>query len=279
MSSRRKHEHHEEHADESWLLPYSDLMTLLLALFIVLFATSQTDQKKLTEMAQAFKAAFSGGTGFLTQNSAIKLSDDSTVNSKKKSGAAEDKNPDASFPQSAASKANEQQKALYDKETQDLEQLKQKLDGYIRENGLTSQLDTKLTADRLMITIRDNALFASGSAEIKPESRILATSISDMLTQYPHYEVIVAGHTDNVPIRSKAYESNWDLSSARALNFMKILLQNGGIGQERFSSVGFGEFRPIAGNDTNEGRSQNRRVEVSIMRQFKIQPEAQIPSQ
>lgn len=276
MYSRHKHEHHEEHIDETWLIPYADLLTLLLALFIVLFASSQIDQKKIEQMSQAFSAAFSGGSSFLDQHAAVKLSDDPTAIAKKKTGTNEDKNPNANVPAqpSQTKERNAEWRQGYDKETKDLEQLKQKLDGYITENGLTAQLETKLTADRLMITIRDNALFASGSAEITPEASKLAKSISDILAQYPEYEVIVSGHTDNVPIRSKTYDSNWDLSSARALNFMKILFQNDQIGQQRFSSVGYGEFRPIASNDTAEGRSQNRRVEVSIMRKFKEQSES-----
>lgn len=276
MSSHRK-EHHEEHMDETWLIPYSDLLTLLLALFIVLFASSQIDSKKLQQLAQSFSMAFSGGSGVLDQYAATPLSDDPTTTSKKKTGTAENQNPNASVPaeSSKAKERNDQWQLGYEQETKELEQLRQKLDVYIRENGLTSQLETQLTPDRLMITIRDNALFASGSAEVKPEARKLATSIADMLTQYPQYEVIVAGHTDNVPIRSKAYESNWDLSSARALNFMKILFQNERLGQERFSSVGFGEFRPITTNDTAEGRAKNRRVEVSIMRKFKELSEQQ----
>ena len=103
-----------------------------------------------------------------------------------------------------------EQKAQMDKEIADLKELKQKLDQYIQDNGLTTQLETKLTNDLLMITIRDNALFGSGSAEVKPDSRKLAQAISTMLTQYPNYQVEVAGHTDNLPINTREFETNWD---------------------------------------------------------------------
>ncbi|MNC31423.1 putative lipoprotein YiaD precursor [compost metagenome] len=116
-----------------------------------------------------------------------------------------------------------------------------------------------------MITIRDQAIFASGSAEVKPEAKQLADAISGILTNYPDYQVTVSGHTDNVPITTRTYSSNWDLSAARSLSFMKELFRNANVNQQRFSSTGFGEFKPIAGNDTAEGRAKNRRVEVSII--------------
>ncbi|MDF2716128.1 MAG: motB, partial [Paenibacillus sp.] len=138
-----------------------------------------------------------------------------------------------------------------------------------QDNKLSAQLETKLTNDMLMITIRDNALFASGSATVKPEAQKLAVTISDMLTQYQQYQIEVAGHTDNVPIRNAEFETNWDLSAKRALNFMKILLQNDNITADRFRAIGYGEYRPIDSNDSADGRSKNRRVEVSIIRTIK----------
>ncbi|HZG78353.1 MAG TPA: OmpA family protein, partial [Paenibacillus sp.] len=103
-------------------------------------------------------------------------------------------------------------------------------------------------------------------AQLKPESRELAVTISELLEQYPNYEVVVSGHTDNVPIKTSQFPSNFHLSAERALSFMAVLLENPGVGQERFSSVGYSEYKPVASNDTAEGRAQNRRVEVSIVR-------------
>lgn len=245
MSKKNKHQEHEEHADESWLLPYSDLMTLLLALFIVLYGMSSVDAQKFQEMSEAFNSVLTGGKGVLEHSS---ISSNPSSND---------------LPNSSLNRSE-----LMRQEQENLEALKQQLDNYIQQNGLTEDLDTKLNKSQLMITISDNALFPSGEAEVKPEARLLAKAISTMLQQFPDYEVIVSGHTDNVPISNYEFPSNWDLSSARALNFMKILLLNQNLDPIKFSAIGYGEYHPVTGNDTAAGRAQNRRVEVSIIRKF-----------
>ncbi|MET3550064.1 chemotaxis protein MotB [Paenibacillus favisporus] len=257
MAKKTRHEPHEEHADESWLLPYADLLTLLLALFIVLYSMSATDAKKFEEMSQAFNNALSTGNGVLNFRSNLPM----------------DKNMDQGKKDSQESivtnNNDKKQKAqLAKQEQEDLEKLKQQLDQYIKTNGLTNQLDTKLNQSQLTITISDNALFASGSAQVKPESRQLALAISSMLQQFPTYDVVVSGHTDNMPISNSEYASNWDLSSNRALNFLKILLTNKQLNPAKFTSTAFGEFRPVASNNTAAGRAKNRRVEVSIIRKY-----------
>ncbi|WP_159886578.1 flagellar motor protein MotB [Paenibacillus puerhi] len=267
MSKKKHSEHHEEHIDESWLIPYADLLTLLLALFIILFASSQTDSKKYNSIMRSLNQAFTGGVGAFEASNLIPITTEANPDPKQY------EQPASTQPQEDES---EEQKQLQ-KEQKDLEQLKEKLDEYINENSLSAQLDTKLTQELLMITIRDNALFASGSANVKPEAKLLAVAISDMLAQYPNYRIEVAGHTDNVPIGTAAFETNWDLSSKRALNFMKILLENAQVGPERFRSIGYGEYHPIDTNDTADGRAKNRRVEVSILRSIKSPEMKDVP--
>ncbi|WP_410772396.1 flagellar motor protein MotB [Fontibacillus sp. BL9] len=247
----KKHQEHEEHADESWLLPYSDLMTLLLALFIVLFGMSTVDAKKFEEMSEAFQSVLTGGSGVLDHNA---------MSSNTKNSISENEIPKPS--------TNSKKSELMRKEQENLESLKKQLDTYIKNNGLTDQLNTKLNQSQLMVTISDNALFPSGEAEVKPDARILAKAISAMLQEFPDYEVIVSGHTDNVPISNYEFPSNWDLSSVRALNFMKILLLNNQLDPKKFSAIGYGEYHPVASNETNVGRAKNRRVEVSIIRKY-----------
>lgn len=253
MSKKHKHQEHEEHADESWLLPYSDLMTLLLALFIVLFGMSTIDAKKFQEMSEAFSSVLTGGTGVLDQNA---------MTSNNKNSLSENEIPKPS------SDSQTMKNQLKRQEQQNLEALKKQLDNYIKNNGLTEQLETKLNQSQLMITISDNALFPSGEAEVKPDARILAKAISNMLQEFQDYEIIVSGHTDNVPISNHEFASNWDLSSVRALNFMKILLLNDKLDPKKFSAIGYGEYHPVETNDTNVGRAKNRRVEVSIIRKY-----------
>ncbi|NMO97890.1 flagellar motor protein MotB [Paenibacillus lemnae] len=260
MSKKTRHEPHEEHADESWLLPYADLLTLLLALFLVLYAMSATDAKKFQEMSEAFNTVLSGGVSVLDYSNTQPSKQPADEGVNKAISAAP-----VSVPKKDDKTARD---ALMKQEQQELENLKKKLDKYIKDNGLSTELSTKLNHSQLMITIRDNALFASGEATVKDDARKLAKAISQMLQQVPAYDIIVSGHTDNVPMNSVKYPSNWDLSSDRALQFMKILLLNESLDPKRFMPIGYGEYHPIATNATTAGRAKNRRVEVSIIRKY-----------
>ncbi|MGG1554855.1 flagellar motor protein MotB [Paenibacillus ferrarius] len=261
MSKKKKHEDHEEHVDESWLIPYADLLTLLLALFIILFASSQLDSKKYDSIMRSLNNAFTGGEAPFAVSNLIPIND--AANSTKNNNS--NQNP----PTKQESHVDSQLAAKLQKEEKDLQELKKSMDAFIKENGLTEQLTTKLDQDKLTITISDKALFDSGSATIKPESQQIAANMSSLLAQYPNYQVEVAGHTDNIPIKRADFETNWDLSAKRAVNFMKILLVNPQLQPSLFSSIGFGEYRPVADNATPEGRAKNRRVEVSILRSVK----------
>ncbi|MBW5448877.1 OmpA family protein [Cohnella sp. CFH 77786] len=252
MSKKRRHEAHEEHIDESWLLPYSDLMTLLLALFIVLYAVSSVNTAKLEQLSNAFKSVLNNGLSIFDSSTLIETGEvESPTNMTKRM------NPNG---KSTAE--------LQQEEQQNLEKLKQQLDQYIKKNGLASELETQLNQSQLLITIRDNALFEPASAAVKPEARKLAVAIGQMLLPYNDYEVLVTGHTDNRPINTAEFPSNWELSSKRAINFMKILLDNKSFDPKRFGAIGYGEYRPVDTNDTDAGRAKNRRVEVSILRKY-----------
>ena len=261
----RKHaEHHEEHADETWLVPYSDLLTLLLALFIVLFAMGKTDEQKMGEMGRSFNVAFGGGAASLfafNQGAPQMMPVESPPP------------PDTHLknqvmnPGAAAQTAAENQAAL--RETIQLIQVKEAVDRYIRTQGLGGELEAQLTDDGLRLRIKDSALFHSGEADLLPESRKLAGDIAKLLAGLPQ-QFIVAGHTDNVPINTYQFPSNWELSGMRAVKFMKFLFsQEPTLQPANFSSVGYGEYRPIGPNTTNEGRAKNRRVEVWILRSIR----------
>jgi chemotaxis protein MotB len=261
---KKKHEDHEEHIDETWLIPYADLLTLLLALFIILFASSKMDSKKYDSIMRSLNSAFTGGEAPFAMSNLIPIND--TANATKNNNKSQN-------PPTKAESKDSQLAAKLQKEEKDLEELKKSMDAFIKENNMSEQLMTKLDNEKLTITISDRALFDSGSATIKQDSQKLAVSMANLLGSYPGYEVEVAGHTDNIPIHRTDFETNWDLSAKRAVNFMKILLNNSKIDPASYSSVGFGEYRPIASNDTTEGRAKNRRVEVSILRNIKATDE------
>ena len=250
MARKKRAKPHAEEASEAWLLPYSDLLTLLLALFICLFAMSQTDQKKVTEMAQAFRAAFnSGGPSFFN-----------------KMGPNEGRMADIPYDEDRGNSA-------YIQEAKQLEQVQKQMEEYIQQNNLQDVLSTQMTEEGLMIRIGERALFASGSAALGNQAQQIVPVVAGLLGSV-NERVLISGHTDNVPINTAQFPTNWDLSSARALNFMKYTLaQNAGLDPRRFSAVGYGEYRPIATNDTEAGRQQNRRVEILIARNYQFNPD------
>lgn len=246
--SRRKKEKGEHEFNETWLLPYSDLMTLLLALFIVLFASSAVDAQKFQSMSKVFSEIFTGGTGIVDYESIEQKNGEELADETKEK----------------LEKEKEQTQVPVDEQTT-LSATQERVNQYILEKGLTGQLKTSLTSEGLLVTINDSVLFDSGSADVREEDIAVAKEISDLLVIDPPHNVIISGHTDNVPIQNSNFSSNWELSVMRAVNFMKIILENDQLDPRMFSAKGFGEFQPIASNDTEEGKAKNRRVEVLIL--------------
>ncbi|NSL52229.1 flagellar motor protein MotB [Calidifontibacillus erzurumensis] len=245
----KKQKQNEDHMDETWLIPYADLLTLLLALFIVLFAMSSIDLSKFSQMARSFNSTFQGGTGVMQYPSPFPQDDVEGIENKK------------------VKIKNNEQKKLYEQallEQQQMIELKEKIDTYIQSKNLSVQLNTSLSDEGLMLTLRNDILFDSGTADVKPEYYQVAREISQLLEMEEPREIIISGHTDNVPIHNAQFDSNWHLSVMRAVNFMKILLENENLNAKWFSAKGYGEFRPIASNATPEGRAANRRVEILI---------------
>lgn len=243
MPKKKRQQHEDDHINESWLIPYADLLTLLLALFIVLFAISSVDAQKFQTMSRAFNDVFTGGTGVLDFTSM--------------------EPPLRSLPleKKETSAQNKQETEEY----KSLSNIKKHVDNFIQNNNLQNQLNTKLTNEGLFITIKDNILFDSGSAEIRKEIMPLAKEISELLVIRPQRNVIINGHTDNVPIHNSEFNSNWKLSAIRAVNFLDVLLENPELDSNVFSTKGYGEYKPIADNSTSAGREKNRRVEILIL--------------
>ncbi|WP_391117325.1 flagellar motor protein MotB [Psychrobacillus sp. L3] len=240
MAKKHKKHREEEHIDESWLIPYADILTLLLALFIVLFSMSTIDQKKLEQMSEVFNQIFDGANGLMDNSSPMEVPITSTETS------------------------DNDQSSAYIEDQQALSAIKASVDEYIAVNALEKQFATKLTDEGLLVTIRENILFDMGKAQVKSEYRQIAEDISDLLVFDPPRNVVITGHTDNIPISSSEFSSNWELSVMRSVNFLKILVGKGTIDPLYFSAKGYGEFKPVASNDTVEGRAKNRRVEVLI---------------
>ncbi|MGE7999074.1 flagellar motor protein MotB [Lysinibacillus sp. NPDC093190] len=241
MAKKAKKKKHDDHIDESWLVPYADILTLLLAVFIILFASSSVDQEKLERMSAVFNQVFDGGTSFLDQPAPVK-------------------SPNAESDQTPQT----QQNSAYLKDQQELSQIKDSVDNFIAVHEMEGQFATAMTDEGLLVTIRDSILFDPGKAEIKPEYIPIAKELAGVLVSDPARNIVITGHTDNVPVGPN-FSSNLELSLMRASNFYMVLLNsNSKLKSENFSAKGYGENRAIAPNDTPEGRAKNRRVEVLI---------------
>lgn len=241
MGKRKKH--HEEHMDESWLIPYADVLTLLLALFIVLFAMSQVEEDKFQQMQKVMETLFSANAGIMVSD---------------KGFTDQDTNPDQ-FKDSPQNFAEEEEQ---------LQKYKERLDEYFRQQGMQGIVTNIITEQGLLISMQEVALFDSGRADLRPQSQIILRHLAEILSELDN-DVQVSGHTDNLPINTLQFPSNWELSTQRALNVMRNMISNEPrLGPERFSVVGYAEYRPRESNDTAEGRAQNRRVELLILRVY-----------
>ncbi|WP_284139223.1 flagellar motor protein MotB [Virgibacillus sp. LDC-1] len=244
---RKNKQKHDEEMSESWLLPYADLLTLLLALFIVLFAMSEINVQKYEDLAAVFKSEFSGGKGPMKEGS-------DAVELKKDSGKTDEK----------------EKKDAKQQELEHLQTLQMQINGYIEERNLTEAIATKLTDEGLLISILTDVTFESGRATVNDDGKKIAKEVSAFLVTNPPHEIVISGHADDRPIHNAVFASNWELSVIRAVNFMKLVLENKELDPERFSAKGFGDNRPIVPNTTTENMAKNRRVEVLILPNVEI---------
>ncbi|WP_047984476.1 flagellar motor protein MotB [Ornithinibacillus californiensis] len=247
--NKRKNEDH--HVDESWLLPYSDLLTLLVALFIVLFAMSEIDVKKYEELSAFFQSEFSSGDKGIMEHPVP--------------------TPEIE-PQEEEEENEEPEPSDGEKELLNLQELQRKIDNYIRENNLTASLETQLSGEGLMISIKNDISFDPGSSDVSEGGIEIAREISNLLYTDPPHQIVISGHTDDVPMNNARFGSNWELSVMRAVNFMSLILDNEQLDPARFSAKGYGEHQPVVANDSDANRARNRRVEVLILPNYDITP-------
>jgi chemotaxis protein MotB len=144
----------------------------------------------------------------------------------------------------------------------------QKLREYMQKKGLTDAAQVSITAQKIRVVFTERAvLFASGSAELDRQAKEVLTDLAELISTLPQEcRIIIEGHTDNVPIKTKEYANNMELSIARAISVLNYFVKEKGLPPERFAVVGYGEYRPVAPNDTEENRAKNRRIEIIISR-------------
>ncbi len=260
--SKKKHHHeeHEEHVNhEAWVIPYADMLTLLMALFLVMWATGQTDLNKMKQVSAGFADSLNivgngsgvGGEGILDGVPDTKKSD-AVVNIKPEVGAAAI---------AAIEAQHEQQAAAADQ----LDQVQKSITDTAAGNGTTGELAFKDEPRGLVVSIvSEGVLFDAGSAELRPEGRAVLDGLAGNLGSIPN-KLAIEGHTDNRPISTARFPSNWDLSGARASSVLRYLTDVHHLPASRLSASGYGDTVPVASNDDDAGRAKNRRVDIAIL--------------
>ena len=271
----KKNQENDVEEGAAWMTTYSDMVTLLFTFFVLMFAISAVDDEKF----KLFVAAFQSSGGLTDEEwVALKVSDEKADEDLGIDSVPEDPTEPENSGLLQPVEPDEEEPAP--EENMDLEQLNTVLSGYLFENGLEHSVYVhpgEGDGDQLMMTLTGDVWFTPGSADVSPEMKGVAVEIARMISslynpEYP-FRIVVSGHTDNVPQNSAQYPSNWHLSGMRASNFLLILINESDIPADRFYSQAQGEEKPIASNDTEEGRRLNRRVEILISQhKAKAQP-------
>ncbi len=242
MSRKKKHAEHVNH--ERWLVSYADFITLLFAFFVVMFAASSSDQKKAGQVAQAVQTAFKELAVFDPASKAVPLNGEGSAIS-------------PIFNQVQIMDAVAKAKA-------EMDGVKSQLEDTLKEEIQSDLVHVTEDARGVTVSLAEAGFFDSGSAAVKAAGLPILARISEKLLQVTQ-NLRVEGHTDNTPIHTAMFPSNWELSTARATNVLQYLINNAQLPPQRLSAVGYGEYRPTASNDTLQGRAANRRVDLVII--------------
>jgi chemotaxis protein MotB len=277
---RRGGGEHEE-SGERWLLTYADMITLLMALFMVLFSISSVNISKVQSLQESLRAAFSGnilpgGKAIAKPGSTANASHAPTMTPLQAIVPISPQsvtNPEAPTHSSSSASAAAAQSASTNvaaaaQEQSNFEHIKHELDAYAASHGFAQHVSTSIESRGLAIRVlTDSLLFPSGSATLDPQGEPLLTEIAHLLNVDETHPIAVEGNTDDVPVHSSTFPSNWELSTARASTVVRFLI-SGGVQAARLSAVGYASLRPIASNATPQGRALNRRVEIVLQRLY-----------
>jgi chemotaxis protein MotB len=249
----RKKKHEKEPNLERWLVSYADFITLLFAVFVTLYAMSQSDKKKVEEVSRSIREAF--GMAQTTTAPAMHVIDSMDLapipeaKHKPQRSVAEEPEKDTTKPYAA---------------DEEFDEIKQEITALLAAKGNEDKVKLSVNGRGLVISLKEAGFFDSGSAEIHPASLPLLEEVAKSILEYAN-DVRIEGHTDNVPVSSRTFLSNWELSSARAATIVHYMISSLGFAPARLSVIGYGEYRPIADNATDAGRAKNRRVDIVLL--------------
>lgn len=253
MSRRPRNKTHASH--DRWLVSYADFITLLFAFFVVLYSSAQVDKRKIGQLAMAIQAAFQ----------------EMGVFSEARTPAPVPSQPQsvlpALSPEDRAALVTMVRKRQDDAQTEDISKLLEELRNSLGPELLRNEVVLTSTNDGLIISLREIGFFESGSADIRGDSLPAFARIASLLAKH-RCRIRIEGHTDNVPIHNGRFADNWELSTARSAELVRLLITNYGFAAERLSAAGYAEFHPVASNDSPETRAQNRRVDIVVLGKF-----------
>ena len=247
----------------AWQATFADLMNLLLCFFVLLFSMSTVDAQKFELIAASFSKTFSIftagstsiGEGMMIGNGISQLPElDDFINSV---GRTAQNTPEME-------EMDDLQSEVQAEGLKQSEELAERIEEAVAENNLAGDIEMQVTAQYVQLTMKGSLLFNSGSAELKEESMPVLNKVGLILERYAAGTIEIEGHTDNVPISGGRFESNNELSAARALSVFDYMLDTTNLDPARIKTSGRGEYVPIADNSTDEGRAKNRRVEIRI---------------
>lgn len=274
-SRRRRGAEAEPENEERWLLTYADMLTLMFALFMVLYSISSVNISKFQTLQQSLKAAFSGSV--LSGGRAIMQSGSESTSAHTPATAEVPSivplTPNIPKPANISSQqtAKAISKALAatagaQQEQQSFLKLKAQLDAYAKAHGFSTQVQTVISRQGLVVhVLTDKLLFDSGSAQLQSAGGPLLAEISHLLNVDRSHPITVEGNTDNQPIHTAQFSSNWTLSTDRAVTVVQYLIAHG-VGSQRLGAAGYAALHPLASNSTARGRAENRRVDIVLDR-------------
>ncbi len=231
----KKKEEEQGGGAPEWMVTFSDAMTLLMVFFILLFSMSTVDAQKEKQLSTAFNNVFNGGGNNPIMGESV--GEDVLLNN------------------------NDSKEETQEGEQQSLMDI---INGIIAENNLGDFISVEKVERGVSVVLVDSLLFQSGRADLKAESSEPLLAIAKVLNEVDN-QIIIEGHTDNLPIHTYMFASNWELSTARAVVVTRFLVETGGVNPSRISAQGYGEFRPLVPNDTAENKAKNRRVNILIL--------------
>jgi len=233
---RRKRRHERRPSHDRWLVSYAYFIPLLFAFFVVMYSAAQLDKRRAGQLATAIQTAFL------------------------QHGSLPDKPSDAGGLSESGTASN-----LSVGETGEFKLLKGQIESALAGEISAGDVAVQESGEGLVVSLREIWFFDSGADEIKASSAGAFARLADILRQTDR-EIRIEGHTDNVPIHNARFSSNWDLSAARATATVRLLIQSYSLKPELLGASGYAEYRPVAGNDSPQGRAANRRVDIVIPR-------------